>query len=128
MKKDYLRSALTDNERSKFWIGYLNKFVRYYFYTQRGLALLNEFRYLIMAILAVYALLDLKNPFIMLLMFASAIPTLIILGWIYTFKMAKIMEFLNIKFSTHYSKLNMDYQERQTTALESIDRKLNERI
>jgi len=119
-----VKNDLNEQERSEHWSGLRNKIVRYYFYTQRGLALLNEFRYLIMAILAVYALLGMKNPFVMLLMFVIAVPILIVLGWIFTFKMAKTMEFLNIKFSTHYSKLNMDYQERQTKALESLNEKI----
>lgn len=119
-----MKHDLDEQEQKEHWAGIKNKIVRYYFYTQRGLNLLNEFRYLIMAILAVYALLDMKSPIMMVVMFAVAIPFLILLGWVYTFKMAKTMEFLNIKFSTHYSKLNMDYQERQTKALETICEKM----
>lgn len=103
-----------------FWKGAGNRVIRYYFYVQRGLALLNEFRYLIMAIMAAYALLKLDNPLIMLMMFFVSLPILVFLGWLFTHKMAKVMDFLNIRYSTHYGKLNMEYQERQTEALEKL--------
>lgn len=119
-----MKNLLNELEQREHWKGAKNKIVRYYFYVQRGLALLNEFRYLIMAILAVYALLDMKNPLVMLMMFVVAVPVLIFLGWLYTFHMAKTMDFLNVKFSTHFSKYNIDLQERQTNALERIDKKI----
>lgn len=111
---------LSVSEYREHWQGLRNRVVRYYFYVQRGLALLNEFRYLIMAILAVYALLDMKSPWLMMVMFVVAVPILLVLGWMYTYKMAKTMDFLNVKFSTHYSKYNIELQERQTEALETL--------
>ena len=40
-----------------YWNGSKNRVVRWYFYCQRGLALFNEFRYLIMLIFGAYMLL-----------------------------------------------------------------------
>jgi ABC-type multidrug transport system fused ATPase/permease subunit len=113
------------DEHTRFWGGSINRAIRYYFYIQRGLALLNEFRYLIIAIMAMYALLKMDNPWMMLVMFIVAVPVLIILGWMFTHKMAAVMDYLNIKYSTHYGKLNMEYQERQTKALEDIQSKVS---
>jgi hypothetical protein len=115
------------DERRQLWDSAGNKTVRYYFYVQRGLSVLNEMRYLIMAIMAAYALLRLDNPMIMLVMFLTSLPVLAILGWVYTFHMAKTMDWLNVKFSTHYSKYSIELQERQVKAVESIDEKMGSR-
>jgi hypothetical protein len=118
---------MNSNDKEKYWNGIANRVVRYYFYCNRGLALLNEFRYLLMGILAVYALLKLDNPWIMLIMFVVAVPVLCFLGWIFTHYMAKTMDFLNINFSTHFSKYIIEMQERQVKALENIDEKMGSR-
>lgn len=111
-------------DKDKYWNGVANRGVRYYFYCNRGLTLLNEFRYLLMGILAVYALLKLDNPWTMLVMFVVAVPILCVLGWVFTHKMARVMDFLNINFSTHFSKYSIEMQERQVKALESIEEKI----
>lgn len=103
-----------------YWNGTTNKIVRFYFYIQRGLLFLNEFRYLIMAILAIYALLKMDNPWMMLLMFVVAIPVLTILGWIYTHKMAKVMDFLNVQYSTHWTRYSFELQEKQVELLKRV--------
>jgi uncharacterized protein YacL len=118
---------MTKDESKTYWDGTLNKAVRYNFYVQRGLAMLNEMRYLILSIMATYALLKLNNPWIMVVMFIVALPILGLLGWMYTFKMAKTMDFLNVKFSTHFSKYSIEMQERQVKSLESIDEKMGSR-
>lgn len=116
---------MNNNEQEKaYWNGPLNKSVRMWFYFQRGLSVLNEARYLIISIMAIYALLKMDNPWMMLVMFFIALPILGILGWFYTFKMAKTMDWLNVKFSTHYSKYSIEMQERQVKALESIEEKI----
>lgn len=118
---------LSREESRAYWDGANNKAVRYYFYIQRGLSVLNEARYLIMAIMAAYALLKMDNPWMMLVMFLVSLPILGLLGWLYTFKMAKTMDFLNVKFSTHFSKYSIELQERQVKSLESIDEKMGSR-
>ena len=103
--------------KNDYWNGNQNKVIRYYFYIQKGLALLNELRYLIMAIFALYMILKLDNIFLMPLMFLIALPVLIFLGWLDVHHMAKVREFLNIKYSTHYSKRNFDLQEQRNKIL-----------
>lgn len=111
-------------EHRKYWEGLQNRLVRYYFYTQRGLALLNEFRYLLMGILAVYALLKMDSPIYMILMFIVSIPILIVLGWVYVYKMASCMDYLNTQFSTHFSKYSIKLQEDQLAEVKKIRKKI----
>lgn len=115
---------MTNDERNQHWDGNANRVVRYYFYLQRGLSVLNEARYLVLAIMGTYALLKMDNPWMMLVMFLVSLPILGALGWLYTFKMAKTMDWLNVKFSTHFSKYSIELQERQVKAVESIDGKI----
>lgn len=102
-----------EKNRSLYWDGFKNKAIRFYFYVQRGLALLNEARYLIMGIFALYYTLRLDNPFILVGMFAIAIPVLIILGWLSVHHIGKVIDWLNIQYSTHFSRY-------QITLLEEI--------
>ncbi len=110
------------------WHGTKNKVVRYYFYIQKGLALLNELRYLIMGIFAIYMILKLDNILLMPVMFFCSLPVLISLGWLDVHHMAKIMEFLNIKYSTHYSKRNFEIQEEILEELKKINKETHEPI
>jgi hypothetical protein len=107
-----------------YWNGNTNKAIRYYFYIQRGLSLVNEARYLIMAILAIYAILKLDNWLIMPLMFFSSLPILGILGYISVHHMSKKMDYYSNFFGSHYTKKSLEIQEETLEALN----KLNERL
>ncbi len=115
---------IKQSDKRSYWDGRTNYSIRLYFYIQRGLALLNEFRYLIFSVMALYALLKLNNPWYMVGMFLFSIPILLVLGWMFVHKMAKVMDFLNVQFSTHFSRYSVELQEQ---ILESIN-KLNELI
>lgn len=107
-------------DKEKYWDGGKNKAIRYYFYIQMGLALLNEFRYLIMSVLAIYALLRLDNVWYMPVMFFSVIPVLWVLGWMSIHHMEKTMEYLKTHFATHFIRYNIELQEKQLELLEEI--------
>lgn len=104
----------------KYWKGRKNKAIRYYFYAQRGLELLNEFRYLLMAIFAIYYALRIENIFLIPVMFMISLPVLMFLGWMSTHHMKKVMEYLNIEFSTHWSRKNYEIQGEQLKMLRGI--------
>ena len=95
-----------DKNRAKYWKGGHNKAIRFYFYCQRGLSLLNEARYLLMGVFALYYTLKLTNPIYLVVMFAVAIPILIGLGWLSVHKIGKVIDWLNIEFSSHWSRYN----------------------
>lgn len=108
------------NNKNIYWDGNSNKFIRYYFYSQRGLALFNEFRYLFMVIFGVYFALKLNNPIWFVLMFVVSVPILCFFGWLSVHKIAKVVDWLNIEFSTHWGRYGYELQERQIKLLEEI--------
>lgn len=112
-----------DNKKL-YWDGKTNKAIRFYFYSQRGLALFNEFRYLFMVIFGVYVILKLNNPLLFVLMFLISIPILCFFGWLAVHKIAKVIDWLNIEFSTHWGRYGYELQERQNRILEEIRDKL----
>lgn len=120
----YIRKVIMENmkdsERERYWDGHGNRVIRYYFYVNRGLTLLNEARYLILAVFALYAILKLDNPLYMVVMFLISLPLLGVLGWLFTHRMAKVMDFLNVKFSTHYSKYSIELQEKQNDLIKEV--------
>ena len=111
-------------DKKAYWSGSKNKAIRYYFYIQNGLKLLNEFRYLLMSIFAVYYALKMNNIFLIPLMFVIVLPILIVLGWISIHHMEKVMDYLQIQFATHWGRKQFNLQEKQIKLLEGINEKL----
>jgi len=105
-----------------YYSGVKNRLVRYYFYVQRGLALLNEARYLVMAILAVYYALKLTNPWILVAMFAVSVPVLVIFGYVAVHHMGKTLDFLNVEHATHWSRYNYTLLEQIRDELRKSNR------
>ena len=94
--------------------------VKYYFYSQQGLKLLNEFRYLVMGIFATYFSLRLENIWLIPIMFIVAIPILIVIGWVSVNHVQKIIDYFHTKRATTYGKYGFDLNERQLKTLEDI--------
>ena len=113
------------NHKEAHWNGAKNKSIRYYFYVQRGLALFNEFRYVIMTVMGLYFFLKLSNPLWMLLMFLICMPILIFFGWLQVHHMAKVMNWLDIEFASYWSRYSFELSERTVKALEEINAKLD---
>ena len=115
-----MRDILDEKNLEKYWKGKKNKAIRYYFYAQKGLDLLNEFRYLLMAIFALYYALKVNNIILIPIMFFIALPILILLGWLSVHHMKKVMEYLTIQFATHWSRYQFDLQEEVVKTLKEI--------
>jgi len=113
-------------DKGLYWNGTKNKFIRYYFYSQRGLALFNEFRYLFMLIFGLYLMLKLSNPVWLLVMFLVSLPLLIWAGWLQVHVIAKVVNWLDVEFATHWTRYSYELQERQVKALEEINRKVKD--
>lgn len=111
------RDVKKDRNRAKYWNGPKNKAIRFYFYSQRGLALLNEARYLIMGVFALYYTLRLENPAFLVVMFAIAIPILIFIGWVSVHHIGKVVDWLNVQFSTHFGRYQITLLEEIRDAL-----------
>lgn len=83
-----------DSFKPEFWEGPSNIFVRYWVYLSRGLDFINQAKYLIVGILALYAILKLTDPIWMAAMFIVSIPILTILGRWQLYKVSKTQEFI----------------------------------
>lgn len=97
-----------------------NWFIRMFFYLKSGNGVLNEFRYLILGIMGMYAVLKLTNPLWLIGMFLICVPILIVLGNYWTHRMAKVSEWLSLKFSTHYAIKQYNMQEATLRELRTI--------
>jgi len=99
--------------KEKYWNGSKNKAIRYWYYNQKGLELFNQFKYLVAAIFAIYWTLKLDQPIWLLVMFGISIPLLSLIGWVQVHHIGKVVDWLNIQFSTHWGRY-------QYTLLEEI--------
>lgn len=109
-----------DKNIARYWNGSENKLIRFYFYSQRGLALLNEGRYLVMGVFALYYTLKLTNPIWLVGMFVVAVPVLIVLGWVAVHRVGKVVDWLNVQFSTHWGRYQYTLLETQVDLLKEI--------
>lgn len=113
----------SEDLKKKYWNGSTNKFIRYYFYSQRGLALFNEFRYLFMLIFGIYITFKLTNPIYLVGMFLISTPLLILVGYVSVHYVSKVMDWLSVEFSTHFGRYSYTLLEAQ---LEKLGEILNE--
>ena len=94
--------------------------IKFYYYIERGLDILNTFRNLFLAIFAGYFALQLNNYWLMALAFAVSIPILAGIGWYNVHFISKVRDRLNIGFGTHYGIKQFDYTKRMAELLEII--------
>lgn len=111
----------TTNPKShQYWTGTKNKIIRYYFYINTGLNVFNNFKYLVAAILGLYWMLHLKNPAILLIMFAISIPALGVIGYYSIHHINKVMNWLDVRFGSHYTLKNIELLEEIKNAVKSM--------
>ena len=106
------------------WTGTKNKLIRYYFYCNRGLDVFNNFRYVIMAVFGIYYTLHLHQPLWLIGMIIISVPILTIIGYYSVHHIGKVIDWLNIKFSSHYGKYTYELMENQLSELKEITREL----
>lgn len=106
--------------------GFLNHGIRGWFYLQRGLNLVNDFKYLVAGILAFYYTLKLGSIWWIAILFAIAIPVLLAIGYFHTHKMAKAIEWTNMVFASYFSRYGIDLSEKQTENAEKTTKLLEE--
>lgn len=111
---------INEDLKKKYWDGKHNELIRYYYYSQRGLALFNEFRYVFMVIFGIYLALKLSNPLWLVAMFAVSLPLLIGIGWLAVHKISKVVDWLNVEFATHWGRYTYTLQENQNKILQEI--------
>lgn len=104
--------------------GMENRLIRLYFYLNRGLDVLNQFRNLFLGIIALYIALHLDNWLLLAAMFVPSVLVLMLLGYYNVHKMSKLIEWLNLRFSTHYGIKQFNYQQGIYDTLKEIKDKI----
>lgn len=117
-------AKLQEENHAKYWQGNRNKSIRYWFYISRGLDLFNNFRYVFMLIFGVYYTLKLHNYSWLIIMFVVIVPILGAIGYASVHHMGKVIDWLNVKFSTHYANYTYELMEQQVDLLEELNGRL----
>lgn len=107
-------------EQKEYFSGTANRLVRYWYYLENGLNILNEFRNLFLGIIALYIALHLENMAYLVLMLIPSLIILTIVGYYYVHRFAKVKEWVNLRFSTHFAIRNFDYQKGTYELLKEI--------
>lgn len=89
--------------------------------------MINEFRNVFFIIIGAYFSLKINLPIwmgavIMLGMFLISIPILIVAGWFSVHRMGKVIDYLNVKFSTHYAKEQFEIFKGMYSELKEINK------
>lgn len=95
------------------------------FYILRGVDFVNNFKYVGVFIFGIYVLLKLDNAWWLVLISIIALPILLVLGWVFVHKLAKIIDWLTIQYATFWSRYSFTLQEKQISELEKINEKLD---
>ncbi len=109
---------------SKYMPGLENRAIRYYFYLNAGLNIVNNFRNLILAILGIYIALHLDAWWLLIAMFIPSVIILTVVGYYVVHRINKVQEWLGVRFSSHYSIKQFNYTQGIYETLQAIEKKL----
>lgn len=107
-------------DEQRYLAGFTNRCIRYWYYLENGLNVLNEFRNLFLGIIALYIALHLTNLLWLIGMFIPCTIALTVTGYYYVHKFAKVKEWVSIRFSSHFGIKNFDYQKENNRLLQEI--------
>src|SRR3990167_8767674 len=96
------------------------KLIKAYFYLQRGMSVVNEFKYVLAGIFALYYALKLDNPLFIPLAALVVLPILTLSGYIYVHWIAKPIDWLNIEYATYWQRYSFQLQEKQNELIEKL--------
>lgn len=111
----------------KYLQGKENWLIRAYFYCSNGLIILNEFRNLFLGIIAIYLTLKITNIYAIGAIIIGAIVILTLVGFYRVHTMAKKMEYLTTRFSTHFGMKQFNFTEENYNLLKEIRDLLKEK-
>lgn len=115
-----VNNVSTELLRQQYLDGKRNQLIRVYFYINRGVQLVNEFKYVFAGILGIYYTLKLGSPLWIAVMLFLSIPFLAIIGWIAVNKMSKVLDWLGIEFGSYWARYQYTLMEKQVDLLEQI--------
>lgn len=111
---------------STYLKGKENWLIRAYFYCSNGLMVLNEFRNLFLGILGLYIALKWENYFLAVCLFLACVIILTFVGYYRVHKVGKMIEWLSVRFSSHFGQKSYNYQKESYELLVEIRNLLKE--
>lgn len=91
---------MNEQESQGYWHGKENRAVRYWVYAQKGIGVINEFKYYGAFIIWLYYALRFPSIWWIPLVGVASFPILIIVGRYYLHRVAKTSEFVNRHYGT----------------------------
>lgn len=110
--------------KQKYMDGKKNFVARQWYYLLQGLATVDKFKNLGFLILGVYGLARFTNPWLMLIVFLICLPVLLFVGFVNTWYINKVVDFLNTELGTHWGRYTFTLSEKQIKLLEEIKEKI----
>ncbi len=104
--------------------GSRNLAIRVYFYIKSGLNMVNDFKYIFAGLFAVVITYKMTNPLVLVALFFVGLPILFVMGYINTHYISRVVEWLTIKYGSHYGIKQYELMEKQTKLLEKLLKKL----
>jgi hypothetical protein len=108
-----------------YWEGKENLLIRVWVYAQRGLGIINEFKYLVAGIMAGYVILRFTNPWWMLVIGLVSLPFIILLGRWQLHKVSRVSEWVGVQYGSVLGYNNYNLSIRTVELLEDINKKLD---
>ncbi len=108
-----------------YFPGLENRLTRYYYYLNQGLNIINQFRNVILGIVGIYIALHLEAWWLLVAMFIPSAIILTVVGFYVTHRVNKKMEWLSLRFGTHYAMKQFNYQQGIYDTLEEIRKELS---
>lgn len=110
-----------DSEIKSSW------YIRLYFYANKGAGVVNDFKNVGLMVLGLYFAMKLTNPWLLIPMSLGSLIALTVLGWYATHHMFKVMDYLGIRYGTHFAKKTYDRQQETVDLLRSIEALLKDK-
>ena len=114
-----------DQERKTYWEGSENRIIRLWVYALRGLQMLNEFKYLIAGLIALFVILKIANPVWIGIGVIVSIPPLIILGRWQLKKAAKVDQWVSTEYGSVLKYNDYNIKVDTLKILKEISEKLD---
>lgn len=112
-----MHNEIQEDYQSK---SFMNIAKKGYFYLGRGLDETRRWQSLIIGILGLAAVTKITSIWLIATIFISSSAILIVIGHFLVHRVSRMMDYLGIKFGSHFATKSFDYVEAQYKLLEEI--------
>ena|SRR3990167_5398447 len=112
---------INENSENRFYRGKINFIIRLYYYLQEGLNQVNNFKNVILGVIALAVLTRIEQDyFLIVLLGLLSLPIITIIGWIWIMRGRKSTEYFSLKYTSVYGKYGVQLSERQLQQQDEI--------